>query len=237
MTGQRREIQVLRLGPPLIALALATAAWAVVASFFVDALDTGRTESAPTRAAPPAEDPCALREPLPTGTEARCTFELARPGAVPFVVDLDQRWQGNALMQWLNVRPSGSSDAVHFVYAQSTGGGATRLVRLFPLRTSSGEDHLVYLLGRCGGVTCPTSDLVVVGDDGGKARTLLSLRLGALADAMVRGDTLTAIEAWFPQGAQRPGGMVARRFAWDGAAYAMGELLMLPAPTPTQTPR
>ncbi len=226
-----------RTGARLIAIALAALTWSALAVVFADTLAGSRAETASAQVSAALDDPCVLREPLPAGIDARCTFELARPAAQPLVVDLDQRWQGNVLTQWLNVRAPGATEPVHFAYAQSAGAAPARLLRVFPIRSPEGEDHLAYLLGRCGGITCPLSDLVVVADDGGKSRTLLSLRLGALADVQLRGDTLTALEAWFPQGAQRPGGMVARRFAWDGKAYAMRELAMLPAPTPSPSPR
>jgi hypothetical protein len=204
---------------------------------FVDALGLGRVE--PTVAASPvgADDPCALRQPLPIGSDNVCVFQLARAGGRPLLVDLDQRWTGNVLMQWLNVRPSGSADSLHFVYAQTAGAGTARVLRVFPLRSATGDEHLGYMIGRCGAPACPVSDLVVVGDDGARMRTLLSVRLGGMAEVQLRDDGLTSLEAWFPPGATTPGGFVARRFVWGGAGYTLRDMSMLPPPSPSASPR
>lgn len=224
----------------ILSVAAASLAWSLVVALFVESSGLiAPAASAPVASVPfAADDPCSLKEPLPAGNDARCTFELARPGARPLVVDLDQRWSGNVLTQWLNVRESGAVDPVHFVFARTASvPQPARLNRLFPVRPADGEEHLVYVLGRCGGAVCPSSDLVVVGSRTGDVRTLLSFRLGRLAGVEVRGRALVALEGSFPDGAQRPDAMVARRFEWDGAGYSMREIAKLPPPSPTPTPR
>lgn len=225
----------------LAAVGAAALAWALVAALFIDAAGVGaRGNAAPPAAVAPAalEDPCGLREPLPTGSDRRCTFELGRPGARPLVVDLDQQWSGNVLTQWLNVREPGVVEPVHFVFARGAGvPRPARLNRLLALPSADGGEHLVYVIGRCGASVCPSSDLVVIGPRSGEVRTLLSLRLGRLADVEVRERAIVALEGWFPEGAQRPEAMVARRFVWDGAGYAVRDIAISPAPSPTATPR
>jgi hypothetical protein len=222
------------------AVAVAAASWSAAAALLVDSsgalAPTGGP--APAAAAPAASDPCALREPLSPGNDARCTFELARSGARPLVVDLDQRWSGNVLTQWLNVREPDAVDPVHFVFARTAGvPQPARVNRLFPLRSVDGGEHLVYVVGRCGGTACPSSDLVVVGPSGGQVRTLLTFRLGPLADVEIRERAVVAIDGSFPDGAQRPDAIVARSFAWDGSVYAMREVAKRPPPSPTASPR
>lgn len=222
----------------LAAVGAAALAWAFVAALFIDAAGAGARGNAAPAEAVAFEDPCALREPLRTGSDRRCTFELGRPGARPLVVDLDQQWSGNVLTQWLNVREPGVVEPAHFVFARSAGvPRPARLSRLFALPSADGGEHLVYVLGRCGASVCPSSDLVVIGSSGGELRTLLSLRLGRLADVEVRERAIVALEGWFPEGAQRPEAMVARRFVWDGTGYRVRDLAMRPAPSPTATPR
>lgn len=221
-------------------MALATAAWAAVAALLLESSGLiGPSTSAPQAlASVTPSDPCALREPLPTGNDARCTFELVRRGAGPLVVDLDQRWSGNVLTQWLNVRETDALDPVHFVFARTAGvPQPTRVNRLFPLRAGGSDDHLVYVLGLCGGTACPSSDLIVVGGSGGQLRTMLRFRLGRLADVEVRERALVALEGSFPDATGRPDAIVARRFEWDGTAYAMRQFAKLPPPSPAPTPR
>ena len=225
--------RIARVAPSLAAIGVAAVAWLLLTALFVDVLDLGRTE-ATAASRQRSDDPCALRDPLPVGTDARCFFDLARGGQAPLVVDLDQRWTGNLLVQWLNVRPAGSSDTLHFVYAQNAGTPTSRLLRLFAVHSATGDDHLGYLIGRCGAPACPLSDLVVVGEDGGRFRSLLNLRLGAFAEVQLQGGGVTALEAWFPAGATAPGGMVARRFGWGGGnAYALRDMSIVPVPTPS----
>lgn len=224
----------------LASVALASLAWSAAAVLLLDSASliapSASTPSAPAPAR--LDDPCSLREPLPAGNDARCTFELARQGARPLVVDLDQRWSGNVLTQWLNVREPDAIEPVHFFFAQSAGvPQPTRLNRLFPLRPADGEEHLAYVVGRCGGTVCPGADLIVVGRGGGQMRTLLTLRLGRLADVEVRERSLVALEGSFPEGAQRPDAIVARRFVWDGAGYSLREVAKLPPPSPSPTTR
>jgi len=231
---------VLRALLRLTAVAIATLSWSALLVLFADSAGLLAPPATGPAGAKPVTlgDPCFLREPLPTGNDTRCTFELARSSGRPLVVDLDQQWSGNVLTQWLNVREPGSIDPVHFVFARSAAvPQPTRLIRLFPLRSAGGEDHLVYLLGRCGGTVCPTSDLVVVAPAAGQARTVLSFRLGRLADVEIRDRAVVALEGSFPDGAQRPDAMLARTFVWDGAGYSMREVAKLPPPTPTPTPR
>lgn len=221
-------------------MAVASLAWGAVAALFVESSGLiTPAASGPAASAPLAvDDPCSLKEPLPAGNDTRCTFELARPGARPLVVELDQRWSGNVLTQWLNVREPDAVEPVHFLFARTAGvPQPTRLNRLFPMRSADGEEHLAYILGRCGGTVCPSSDLIVVGARSGELRTLLSLRLGRLADVEVRERALIALEGSFPEGAQRPDAIVARRFVWDGASYSMREVAKLPPPSPSATPR
>lgn len=223
----------------IAALAVAVLSWSAVAWLLADSAGVlARGETATLRPPAPPVDPCALREPLPTANDSRCTFELGRPDGAPLVVDLDQRWSGNTLTQWLNVREPDRIDPVHFVFSQTAGvPQPTRILRLFPVRWAGGEEQLVYMVGRCGGTACGTADLIVVGGRPGPPRVLLSWRLGRLADVEVRDPALLLLEGSFPEGSQRPDGMVARRFEWDGTTYALRSFALLPAPTPTPAPR
>ncbi len=224
----------------VFSVAVASLMWSVVAALFAEATGLFAPVASPPVAPAPlaVDDPCSLKEPLPAGNDTRCSFELARPGTRPLVVDLDQQWSGNVLAQSLNVREPGAVEPVHSVLARTAGvAQPARFNRLFPVRSADGEDHLAYILGRCGGTVCPSSDLIVVGARGGELRTLLNLRLGRLADVEQRERALVALEGSFPEGAQRPDAIVARRFVWDGAAYSMREVAKLPPPSPSPTPR
>lgn len=95
----------------------------------------------------------------------------------------------------------------------------------------------MYVTGNCGGTVCGAAELTVVAPVSGRMSTLLTFRLGRLAEVETRERALIALEATFPPGAQRPDAVVARTFVWDGAVYTMRAVAKLDPPSPTPTPR
>lgn len=175
----------LRLAISWLAVAFAASSWLVAAALFAEPL-VSVPSTTEARTAGRSSDPCALREPQATGTDTRCAFALAVRDRPAFTVDLEQRWEGNVLAQWLNVR-AGGPDAAHFVFARSAGPRPMRIQQLFTVSRAS-DEHLVYVLGLCGGLSCGASEIWIVAAPDGHIVPHLKLTLGQGAQAALADD-------------------------------------------------
>lgn len=218
------------------AVLLAVVSWAAVAALMIEPLvSASRTQGdrAPDPEGPDP-DPCALRQPLPAGTDVRCDFRLARRGKPALLVELDQRWESNALTQRLTIREPGTAEPLHFVFARGAPPRPSRVHRLFAVAVASGEEHLVYVVGQCGAPACPRSEAVIVGAPEGQISTLLKLTLAGSADVTARSDgAILILDGVIAGRSPSPGTYMARTYRWQDGLYRLERMDVLsPSPRP-----
>lgn len=186
-----------------------------MAVLFADPLMRSSGTAERARAAPPA-DPCGLRQLQPVGLDTRCSFALSAGAGRPFTVDLEQRWEGNVLTQWLNIR-DGGPDAAHFLFARGAGPRPMRVQQLFPVSVPGGNEHLAYLVGLCGAPSCGTAEIWIVGVSDDHIVPLLKLTLGQAAQVALGADGAVVVS----ETAERLGsGMqLIRTLRWDDGRY------------------
>lgn len=169
------------------------------------------------------DDPCSLRQPLPVGTDARCEIPLDREdGATPLTVELAQTWDSTApavLIQHLRVREPGAEAPLEDIPARSAATSTPLRFQRLAVVPSGGSEHLVYVLGACGGLGCGVNDVVVTAWNGRHATVLLRRRIGPLADIAVGEGRLTVLDGSGGAAAARSPRMQ-RTFVWVGGVYA-----------------
>ncbi len=215
----------------VFAAALAWSAIAVVLGDWAGLLPTELVASA--SAAPFSDDPCALRQFLPVGNDARCEFALARAGRGPLSVELVQTWASTnpaVLIQRLRVREQDARTSLMEIEWHSADTLVPRRVlRLAAVPSRGGEDHLVWMVGNCGGTACGLNDLTIVRWEGTRLDETLRRRFGTQAEIALDEGGLTVFD-----GSGRGVGAgfvprVSRRFAFVGGVYV--QLATDPVPT------
>lgn len=205
------------------AVFVAALAWAAVVTTIAEWSGLFAPQPALTTSSLPDDDPCSLRQPLPVGTDARCEIPLARAdGAAPLMVELLQTWDGTApavLLQHLRVRDPGADTPLEDIPARSTATSTPQRFQRVAVVRSGGSEHLVYVIGSCGGLGCGVNDLVVVTWTGRRADVLLRRRIGPLADIAVGEGRITVFDGSGGAAAPRSPRML-RTFVWVGGVYA-----------------
>ncbi len=227
-------VRASRLAAGLATVFAAAFAWssvAVVLGDWAGLVPAGGAASASAAWLP--DDPCALRQLLPVGNDARCEFTLARAGKSSLSVELVQSWASTTpavLIQRLRVREGDAQKPLMEIEWRTADTLVPRRVlRLAPIPTPGGEDHLLWMVGNCGGTACGLNDLTIVRWEGAGLGEILRRRFGTQAEIGLDEDGLTVFD-----GSGRgvgPGFIprVSRRFAFVGGVYV--QLATDPVPT------
>lgn len=223
----------------LAAVLVAALAWSAVVATLAEWSGLFPSRPALTPSSAVDDDPCFLRQPLPVGTDARCEIPLAREdGAPPLAVELVQTWDSTApavLIQHLRLREPGADAPLEDIPARSAATSTPLRFQRLAVVPAGGSEHLVYVLGACGGVGCGVNDVVVTAWSGRHATVLLRRRIGPLADIGVGEGRITVFDGSGGAAAARSPRM-RRTFVWVGGVYAeVAREPVATAPPPAST--
>lgn len=231
----------MRRGGRLAAVFVATLAWCTVAVLLADWSGLFAPSSTAVAADAVDDDLCALRQGLPVGSDARCGFPLRRRDGPPLSVELRQTWvsvKPPVLAQHLSVGISGAAEPLVDVAVQTAATRQPRRVlRLAVVPAGPDEEHLVYVLGDCGGTACGRNDLVIVRWVGQRMEELLRRPLGALAEIELAPGRVTVLEGTGKVVGGHLDPRMQRTFTWTGDRYVESAFHPVPTATPTAPAR
>ncbi|MDE3112275.1 MAG: hypothetical protein KGN00_04300 [Chloroflexota bacterium] len=229
----------MRRGARLAAVFVAALAWATVVMLVVEWSGVITARSAVVAAGPIDDDLCALRQGLPAGQDARCGFPLRQEGGAPVFVELRQTWVSLkptvVLSQHLVVTPAGATSPSLDAGVQTAATKQPqRIIRLAVIPVADAE-HLVYVVGECGGTACGRNELVIARWVSGRMQELLRRPLGALAEIELGPSRVTTLEGTGKLVGQQLDPRMQRTFTWAGDRYVESAFHAVPTATPTPT--
>ncbi|MBU6422743.1 MAG: hypothetical protein KGQ88_01765 [Chloroflexi bacterium] len=229
----------MRRGARLLAVSVAVLAWAAVGAILADWSGLLAPRSTAVAAGPVDDDLCALRQYLPVGNDARCAFPIEQQGGPPLEVELRQTWvrvKPPVLSQHLRVGPPGAaSPLVDLTFQSAATAQARRILRLAVVPSGTGEEHLVYVVGQCGGTACGRNEVVIARWVRGRMEELLRRPVGALAEIELAPGRVAVLEGSGRVAGGRFDPRILRTFTWAGDHYV--ESGFHPFPTPSATSR